>query len=380
MDKVRVITSSGTINDRPVLCAFTNNSGKYVVFDNEIVGSKGSPIILVCKIINDNKLVKIADDAEWGSAKESLLNIGNGKPVDFCSFKPGSIEADDVYYRQLTVNFEYFEKFKTSYEAWLQENPDAPSNGGAAVTPAPAVNDANDPFKAFDLQNAQLQQQAAAETPVTPAQPMPAVPSAPETSPMPEPVVNNPMPQDTVSPFTPVASPAPEPAIGPTPLDMFNQQAAPAPQPEVPMPNIPDMPFGMPQNMTPEVPSMNQPSQMSPAMAMPEMPNLNQTQAFAPVQPMPAAPEMPQMGPMNNPGLTQTMQMPAMPNINQTQTFTPVQPMPVVPEMPQMGPMNNPVMQQPAATAPQVDYTELKQEFMSACEKMFDALVIKLKN
>lgn len=372
MDKVRVITSSGTINDRPVLCAFTNNSGKYVVFDNEIVGSKGSPIILVCKILNDNKLVKIADDAEWGTAKESLLNIGNGKPVDFCSFKPGSIEAEDVYYRQLTVNFEYFEKFKTSYEAWLQEHPEDPNGGGQVA--APVANDANDPFKAFDMQNAQLQQQT--EAPAAPEPPMPAAPSAPEVTPMPDPVVSNPVPQETVSPFTPTANPVPEAPAAPTPFDMFNQQAAPAPQPEVPMPNMPDMPFGMPQNMVTEVAPMGPAPQMTPAMAMPEMPNINQTQAFAPVQPMPSVPEMPQMGPMNNPGLSQTTQMPTIPNMSQTQAFTPVQPM-AAPEMPQMGPMNSPVVGQ---TAPQVDYTELKQEFMSACEKMFDALVIKLKN
>lgn len=354
VDKVRVITSSGTINDRPVICAFTNNSGKYVVFDNEIVGSKGSPIILVCKIVDDNRLIKIADDAEWGTAKESLLNIGNGKPVDFCAFKPGSIEADDVYYRQLTVNFEYFEKFKTSYEAWLQENPSEPP----AAPVAPATSDANDPFKAFDMQNAQLQQQAEAPAaPAVPEQPMPAAPSAPEVSPMPEAVVNNPVPQETVSPFAPTANPAPEQPVGPTPFDMFNQQAAPAPQPEIPMPNMPDMPFGMSQNsMGPEMPQMGQVPPMSPAMAMPEMPNLGQTQSFTPIQPMPGNP-----------------------NLGQTQAFTPIQPMPAVPEMPVMGPMNNPVPEQPVQAAP-VDYTELKQEFMSACEKMFDALVIKLKN
>ena len=216
VDKVRVITSSGTINDRPVICAFTNNSGKYVVFDNEIVGSKGSPIILVCKIVDDNRLIKIADDAEWGTAKESLLNIGNGKPVDFCAFKPGSIEADDVYYRQLTVNFEYFEKFKTSYEAWLQENPGEPP----AAPVAPATADANDPFKAFDMQNAQLQQQAEAPAaPAVPEQPMPAAPSAPEVSPMPETVVNNPVPQETVSPFAPTANPVPEQPVQAAPVD-----------------------------------------------------------------------------------------------------------------------------------------------------------------
>ena len=57
MEKIKLNLVSGAIVEKPLINAFKANNMSYVVLDNEMNGSMGLPIILVCKLEN-NKLVK----------------------------------------------------------------------------------------------------------------------------------------------------------------------------------------------------------------------------------------------------------------------------------------------------------------------------------
>ena len=60
MGKIKLNLVSGAVVEKPLINAFKANNNSYIVLDNEVNGSMGLPIILVCKYL-DNKLTKIID-------------------------------------------------------------------------------------------------------------------------------------------------------------------------------------------------------------------------------------------------------------------------------------------------------------------------------
>jgi len=114
MGKIKLNLVSGAIVEKPLVNAFKVNNISYVILDNEMNGSMGLPIILVCKFEN-NKLVKILDQNEWGLVKEYLKNIIAGGQVEFINVG-SEIAADDIYYTQLTLPVPSFDALKNAYK------------------------------------------------------------------------------------------------------------------------------------------------------------------------------------------------------------------------------------------------------------------------
>ena len=79
-----------------------------------MTGSMGYPIILVSKIV-DNKVVKITDQSEWESVKNCLKEIISGNNLEYFAVDP-IMNADDVYYTQLTLPVTSFDALKNSYK------------------------------------------------------------------------------------------------------------------------------------------------------------------------------------------------------------------------------------------------------------------------
>jgi len=114
MGKVKLNLVSGAVVEKPLINAFKANNNSYVVFDNEMNGSMGLPIILVCKLEN-NKLTKILDQNEWGIVKEYLKNIIAGNQIEFIKVD-NELVADDIYYTQLTLPVPSFDALKNAYK------------------------------------------------------------------------------------------------------------------------------------------------------------------------------------------------------------------------------------------------------------------------
>ena len=114
MSKIKLNLSSGVSVEKILLNAFVSDQNKYLVFDNEMTGSMGYPIILVSKII-DNKVVKITDQSEWESVKNCLKQIISGNNLEYFAVDP-IMNADDVYYTQLTLPVTSFDALKNSYK------------------------------------------------------------------------------------------------------------------------------------------------------------------------------------------------------------------------------------------------------------------------
>lgn len=114
MSKIKLNLSSGVSAEKILLNAFVSDQNKYLVFDNEMTGSMGYPIILVSKIV-DNKVVKITDQSEWESVKNCLKQIISGNNLEYFAVDP-IMNADDVYYTQLTLPVTSFDALKNSYK------------------------------------------------------------------------------------------------------------------------------------------------------------------------------------------------------------------------------------------------------------------------
>ena len=113
MDKIKINLASGTSLEKPLVSAFKSNNAIYVVFDNEINGTMGLPIILVSKLDN-GKLVKIEDTNEWNAIKEILRMIIAGNQVDYVVVDT-MMPADDVFFMQLTLPVASFDALKNNY-------------------------------------------------------------------------------------------------------------------------------------------------------------------------------------------------------------------------------------------------------------------------
>ena len=114
MGKIKLNLASGGVVEKPLITAFKGTNGSYVVLDNEMNGGMGLPIILVCKLEND-RLVKINDQAEWGMVKENLKSIIAGGNIEYLKIN-NELPADDVYFTQLTLPVPSFDTLKNNYK------------------------------------------------------------------------------------------------------------------------------------------------------------------------------------------------------------------------------------------------------------------------
>lgn len=113
MEKIKINTMSGMNLEKPLVTAFKSNTGEYVVFDNEMNGTMGLPIILVTKLVNNS--LSLIPDTEWNSVKEVLRLIIYGNQVDYISVGE-SINAEDNFFKQLTLPVASFEALKNNYK------------------------------------------------------------------------------------------------------------------------------------------------------------------------------------------------------------------------------------------------------------------------
>ena len=113
MEKIKINTMSGMNLEKPLVTAFKSNTGEYVVFDNEMNGTMGLPIILVTKLVNNS--LSLIPDTEWNSVKEVLRLIISGNQVDYISVGE-SINAEDYFFKQLTLPVASFEALKNNYK------------------------------------------------------------------------------------------------------------------------------------------------------------------------------------------------------------------------------------------------------------------------
>lgn len=248
VEKIKLSLVSGSSLEKPLVTAFKGNNGNYVVLDNEMNGTMGLPIILVSKLEN-NKLIKIADQNEWNAVKENLRMIIAGNQVDYISVD-AVLAADDMFFSQLTLPVASFEALKNNY------NPNGVSNiANGASTPTPVATPTPD------------------VAPVTPS--MPESPVTPEVTPA------------SPSPVTPpnVDAVASEPVMP----SMANQapNVAPAVEPVSPVTPVVGAPTVTEEPVTP-MPNVTP--------VMPEPPQNAQT--AAPVMPEPVAPTSPVEPPM----------------------------------------------------------------------------------
>ena len=127
MEKTRINLVSGSVYEKPLLTAFVNGTNTYVIFDNEVTGSMGLPIILVSKLVND-KLQKIEDKSvEWEETKNCLRSIINSEDIKYVNI-PEEVRADDTFFTQLTLPIASFDALKNNYVVAENQNNEVQSN------------------------------------------------------------------------------------------------------------------------------------------------------------------------------------------------------------------------------------------------------------
>ena len=245
MGKIKLNLVSGAVVEKPLINAFKANNNSYVVLDNEMNGSMGLPIILVCKLEQD-KLIKILDQNEWSIVKEYLKNIIAGNQIEFIKINE-EIAADDIYYTQLTLPVPSFDALKNAYK--VDESSNESSSDGimdmfnptnveenavqvqnemeVSVQPSieNVVNPVQEPVNVEPVVNNIETQNINMESPVIdiPINPVisepviePTVASEPVT-PITEPVVS---PMDIVPPVMPEAEITPTPVVEPSVMNV----------------------------------------------------------------------------------------------------------------------------------------------------------------
>ncbi len=268
MGKIKLNLVSGAVVEKPLISAFKANNFEYVVLDNEMNGSMGLPIILVCKLDN-GKLVKIADQNEWQIVKEYLKNIIAGSQVEYIKVAT-EIPADDIYYTQLTLPVPSFDTLKNSYK--IDDNVSSSEAGIMDINPE-----------------------------VTPS-------PTPDVTPSPVSEVTTPTPEVAVQPSEPVI---PEVNVGPVASSVTNVTPSVEPvvsTPEPPIPTPSEVTQGSP---TPVAPVVDTPSPSAPVIDMP-------------VSPTPTAPTIDLNTPMPTVDSPVTPQVePTIPEVNVTPEVTP---------------------------------------------------------
>ena len=219
MTRVKLNLTSGSVQEREVVTAFTNNGVKYVIFDGESTGSMGLPIILVSKDAL-GKVVGITDAEEWKNTKECLKKIISGEKVDYAAVD-SELKADDVYYRQLTLPIASFDILKSSYSV---------PEGGEVQTPVVNETPIFEPITPEEVAGGAMPNVEPVAPSVfnTPIPDAPVVPSevVPDINPMPtipgvEPVVPTVEPVIPDAPVAPSEPVVPEvaPIAAPTPVE-----------------------------------------------------------------------------------------------------------------------------------------------------------------
>ena len=194
MSKIKLNLASGVSVEKPLLNAFTVNTNKYLILDNEMNGSMGLPIVLVCKIV-DNKVTKILDAAEWNNVKDYLKQIIAGSELEYIPVDP-VMSADDIYYTQLTLTVPSFDALKNSYKI-SNKVEEAPMEVGNVAEPVVPIMD--------EINNYVQPEVTVNSVPTIEPAPIPT----PVESPVPvvEQVINEP----TVEPFSVSPQPVSEP-------------------------------------------------------------------------------------------------------------------------------------------------------------------------
>lgn len=218
MGKVKLNLVSGAVVEKPLINAFKANNNSYVVFDNEMNGSMGLPIILVCKLEN-NKLTKILDQNEWGIVKEYLKNIIAGNQIEFIKVD-AEIVADDIYYTQLTLPVPSFDALKNAYKVEESNESARPvvemANENVVEEPVSVVPNIEPDIQPVMPSTEPVQVQ---EEVVIPSAPVIDIPVAPQIEVAPvEPVM--PSVDTVIEPVSPseIVPPVTEPEITPTPV------------------------------------------------------------------------------------------------------------------------------------------------------------------
>jgi len=220
MGKIKLNLVSGAVVEKPLINAFKANNNSYIVLDNEMNGSMGLPIILVCKFEN-NKLTKILDQNEWGIVKEYLKNIIAGNQIDFIKVD-NVLTADDIYYTQLTLPVPSFDALKNAYkveesssdvaEVSIMDIPttDVMASNMNTLESTPVVEPTVGSVQDIVTPEVAMPQVAAPvfnSDPVMNIQVEPQVESAPEVNPIVEPVSMSTSSMDIVSPVNPEVEP-----------------------------------------------------------------------------------------------------------------------------------------------------------------------------
>ncbi len=248
MGKMKLTLVSGAVIEKPLINAFRANNLDYVVLDNEMNGSMGLPIILVCKMV-DNKLVKIVDQNEWQIVKEYLKNIIAGNQIEMIKV-PMELQADDIYYTQLTLPVPSFDALKKAYSV-VDTTPSTPEVNNPVNTNVDntitnnntnAINDNtnNNTASIFDINSngtvsnptpaPEVKEQIEVpQNPVTPTPEVaPVVNSEPQAS-MTSPVIDMPVTPEVnvgpvINPTIDLNTPIPTPAVDSKPTTPMPQE------------------------------------------------------------------------------------------------------------------------------------------------------------
>lgn len=117
MGKIKLNLPTGASVEKSLINSFKVDNIIYAVFDAASVGSMGLPIILVSKYDN-NRLIKIVEQEEWTKVKGYLKEIISGVKKDFVNLE-STLDADEVYYTQLTLPVASFDILKKVYDESL---------------------------------------------------------------------------------------------------------------------------------------------------------------------------------------------------------------------------------------------------------------------
>lgn len=132
--KIKVNLAGGSVFEKPLVTCFQGATANYVVFDNEMNGAMGLPIICISKLVGNN-VEKIFDQSEWASVKENLKSIISGQNMIYLEV-PETLNGQDDFFTQLTLPVASFDVLKNAYKPPVPVEPQAP------VTPAaPEVMD-----------------------------------------------------------------------------------------------------------------------------------------------------------------------------------------------------------------------------------------------
>ena len=222
MEKLKINTMAGGVLEKPLVTAFKSGSGEYVVVDNEMNGTMGLPIILVSKLVNNT--LSLIPDSEWNSVKEALRLIISGNQVDYISV-PEAINAEDMFFKQLTLPVASFEALKNNYKPVVLGNVSVKPEVQVApahqeIMSAPEVTPMAGPVtpEVTPMQSEVVNPVKMQNVNIAPSAPV--MPSAPVESQVVAPV----MPEVEVTPM-PSVEPIPEP-VNDTPVDFTADKEA----------------------------------------------------------------------------------------------------------------------------------------------------------